>query len=88
MRRCWRRQARMREAAFDDRAQATLEYALTVAALMAVVVALALLWRAGETGVLARLVEDACSHVLDGMARYRTVLARGTNREWGRWAFA
>lgn len=67
MRRCGRRFARMREAAFDDRAQATLEYALTVAALMAVVVALALLWRAGETGVLARLVEDACSHVLDGM---------------------
>lgn len=67
MRRRGRRLARMREAAFDDRAQATLEYALTVAALMAVVVALALLWRAGETGVLARLVEDACSHVLDGM---------------------
>lgn len=67
MRRCGRRLARMREAAFGDRAQATLEYALTVAALMAVVVALALLWRAGETGVLARLVEDACSHVLDGM---------------------
>lgn len=67
MRRCGRRLARMWEAAFDDRAQATLEYALTVAALMAVVVALALLWRAGETGVLARLVEDACSHVLDGM---------------------
>lgn len=67
VRHCRRRLARMREAAFDDRAQATLEYALTVAALMAVVVALALLWRAGETGVLARLVEDACSHVLDGM---------------------
>ncbi len=67
MRRCGQRLARAREAAFDERAQATLEYALTIAALMAVVVALALLWRAGETGALAQLVEDACSHVLDGM---------------------
>ena len=55
-----------RGVACEERAQATLEYALTVAALMAVVAGLALLWRAGESGVLARLVEDACSHALDG----------------------
>lgn len=50
----------------EDGAQSTLEYALTVFALMAIVSCLALLWRAGETGALARLVEDACSHALEG----------------------
>ena len=50
----------------ESRAQSTLEYALTVFALMAIVSCLALLWRAGETGALARLVEDACSHALEG----------------------
>ena len=45
--------------------QATLEYALTLATLMAFIAALALLWYAGETGVLARLIEDASSHAFD-----------------------
>lgn len=51
----WRLRASVRE----DAAQASLEYALTVAALAA-------LWRAGEDGTLARLVEQAASHALAG----------------------
>ena len=58
----------------EGRAQATLEYALTVFALMAIVSCLALLWRAGETGVLALLVEDACSHALEGAGFIDTAL--------------
>lgn len=58
----WRLRASVRE----DAAQASLEYALTVAALAAVAVALAALWRAGEDGTLARLVEQAASHALAG----------------------
>lgn len=52
--------------ACEERAQATLEYALTVAALMALVTGLALLWRTGADGTFARLVEEAASHALDG----------------------
>lgn len=54
---------RLREAS----AQGTLEYALTVLALLAIVVALAALWRAAADGVLARLVERAASHALNGL---------------------
>ena len=50
----------------EEAAQGTLEYALTIFAFISLIAALALLWRAGESGVLARLVEDACSHALDG----------------------
>lgn len=58
----------------EESAQATLEYALVVAAFMAMVSALALLWRAGADGVLARLVEDAASHALDGLGVLDIVL--------------
>lgn len=51
----------------EERAQATLEYALTVAAFMAMVSSLALLWHAGARGVLARLVEEAASHGFEGL---------------------
>ena len=50
----------------EVRAQGTVEYALTLVALMAMVSALALLWRAGEDGVFARLAEEAASHALGG----------------------
>lgn len=53
-------------AAFEELAQGTVEYALTLLALMAIITTLALLWHAGEDGVLARLVEDAASHALGG----------------------
>ncbi len=48
-------------------AQATLEYALTVGAFMAVIAGLALLWHAGTDGVFAHLIEEASSHALDGL---------------------
>lgn len=49
----------------ETSAQATLEYALTVFALLAIVLALGLLWRAGQDGTLATLVEAAASHGFD-----------------------
>ena len=57
----------LREFATEPAAQATLEYALTVFALLAVVVGIAALWRAGEEGALVELVEDAVSHALSGL---------------------
>ncbi|MEE0664446.1 MAG: hypothetical protein UDC04_08160 [Collinsella bouchesdurhonensis] len=42
-----------------------MEYALTVFALLAIVLALGLLWRAGQDGTLAALVEAAASHGFD-----------------------
>lgn len=56
----------VRRLAREGAAQATLEYALTVFALLAVVTGLALIWRAAEAGVLTALIEDAASHALDG----------------------
>lgn len=50
----------------EERAQGTVEYAMVTVALLAIVVALALLWRAGEEGVLVGLAQDAASHQLDG----------------------
>lgn len=47
-------------------AQGTLEYALTVIALLAMVVACAALWRAAADGTLAGLVQGAASHALNG----------------------
>ena len=46
-------------------AQGTLEYALVVCALLALVTGLAAIWKAGDEGLFARLVEDAASHGLD-----------------------
>lgn len=49
----------------ETTAQGTLEYALTVFALISVVSAFALLWRASQDGTLARLAVDAASRALD-----------------------
>ncbi len=51
--------------ATERAAQGTLEYALTVAALLSVVTAFGLLWRAGQDGALTALVERAASHGFD-----------------------
>lgn len=51
----------------EEAAQGTVEYALTVVALLAVATGLAAIWRAGQTGALARLVELAASHALAGL---------------------
>ena len=56
---------RRNEALCESSAQATLEYALTVLALLAIVLALGVLWRAGQDGTLAKLVEAAASHGFD-----------------------
>lgn len=50
----------------EELAQGTFEYALTVAAILAMLLALGALWRAGAEGKLALLAERAASHVLMG----------------------
>ena len=45
-------------------AQGTIEYAITVAAILSLVIACAAFWRAAEEGTFARLAEAAASHVL------------------------
>ncbi len=52
----------------EDDAQATVEYAVTLVAVLAIIVGCAAIWRAGSEGVLARLVQEAASHVLLGAA--------------------
>lgn len=47
-------------------AQGTVEYALTVVALLALVTGLAAVWRAGERGVFSDAVRAAASHSLSG----------------------
>lgn len=53
-------------AVMDDEAQGTVEYAITVVAVLAIIVGCAEIWRAGTEGVLARLVQEAASHLLVG----------------------
>ncbi len=48
-------------------AQATVEYALVTSAVVAIVVGLAAIWRAGERGVFQDLVSQAASHALDAL---------------------
>lgn len=60
----WSRPRREAVPLREERAQATLEYALTLAALLAIVVTLGLLWRAGEEGTLVRFAEEAASHAV------------------------
>lgn len=57
---------RLRGLLCERQAQGTVEYAITVAAIMALVVACAAFWRAAEEGVFARLAQEAASHVLGG----------------------
>lgn len=56
----------MRELLRDRRAQGTVEYAVTVIAVLALVAACAAFWRAAEDGVFARLAQETASHVLGG----------------------
>lgn len=62
----WRHEGAGASPLAEERAQGTLEYALTVLALLAVACALGALWRAGEDGTLARLVERAAPFSLLG----------------------
>lgn len=49
----------------ESRAQATLEYALVLFAFLAMVAAIAAMWRAGAEGVFTSLAGRAASHALD-----------------------
>lgn len=62
------------ELAREVHAQATLEYALTVLALLAMVVVLALIWRAGEEDIFVHLVEEAASHALSAWGAFDIAL--------------
>lgn len=55
-----------RGAILEEDAQGTLEYALTIIALLSVIVGLAAVWRASAEGVFGGLIQDAASHVLEG----------------------
>lgn len=50
----------------EEAAQGTVEYAVTVIAVLSIVLACGALWRAGRDGVLARLVEQAAPRALSG----------------------
>ena len=56
----------MRMHAGEDLAQSTVEYAVVTVALLAIVLALAGIWRAGTEGKFAELAEGASSHVVSG----------------------
>lgn len=65
--RCWEDVGgQLRKLLHEEWAQGTVEYAITVAAVLALVVACAAFWRAAEDGVFARLAQEAASHVLGG----------------------
>lgn len=51
----------------ETQAQGTLEYALTIVALLSVISVLGLLWRAGERGALTEIAERAASHGLEAL---------------------
>lgn len=55
-----------RQCVREDRAQGTVEYAITVVALLALVAACAAFWRTAQDGTFARLAQSAASHVLGG----------------------
>lgn len=58
----WRQHGRLVHVLGERAAQGTVEYALTVVALLAMVVGMAALWRAAVDGTLAEFVRAAASH--------------------------
>lgn len=53
-------------ALWDERGQSTVEYAVVLAAGMAMCAALAVLWHAASGGVLLGIVEHACAYAFGG----------------------
>lgn len=49
----------------ETRAQATVEYAIVTVAVLSMVLALGVLWHAGEGGALVRDAEQSASHALN-----------------------
>ena len=56
---------RLHEPRASESAQAALEMALCTVALLGMIIGVAVIWRAAERGVFAKLVEEAASHGLD-----------------------
>lgn len=68
--------ARLRGIFRDERGQSSVEYALVFFALLAIVVALAALWRAGSRGALVQRAAESASHALgqDGIGGMQDIL--------------
>lgn len=49
----------------DERGQATVEFALVMIAILPIMLALALLWRAAQQGRLVQLAHDNASHSVE-----------------------
>ena len=56
----------MRAIAEEGAAQGTVEYALTVFAMLALIMGIAALWRAAEQGLFVDAAANAASHGLEG----------------------
>lgn len=48
----------------ENCAQATVEYAVVVVAILSIIVGCAAVWRAGVSGVFAEIAQEAASHAL------------------------
>ena len=54
----------LRKLSFETKAQSSLEYMSLFVGFMALVLALAALWRAGEQGVYKKAIDNSASHIL------------------------
>lgn len=48
----------------EECAQATVEYAVVVIAMLSIVVGCAAVWRAGTSGIFAEIAQETASHAL------------------------
>lgn len=62
VRMAWRVACRMCQE--EKCAQATVEYAVVVVAILSIIVGCAAVWRAGASGVFAEIAQEAASHAL------------------------
>lgn len=62
---CGRRAKSYAELIREQWAQGTVEYAITMVAMLSLVLGCAAVWRAGERGVFTQRAEAAASHALD-----------------------
>lgn len=58
----------------DASGQSTVEYAVVLAASMAMVLGLGALWKLGAQGRLQELAEQAASHVVQSLGGFRDIL--------------
>lgn len=62
---CGRRAKSYADLIREQRAQGTVEYAITMVAMLSLVLGCAAVWRAGERGVFTQRAVKAASHALD-----------------------